>query len=474
MSKDYKQMIAKVGFLIIALVLLGKIALSVFEESKNIVEKDVKVYEVSQEDIISSGREILIKSFTEEILSLQWISEDELLIEGTIDSKDDLYLFDMANKELTKYKGEITTEEKDYGDYVFIKEIPDYGDLCSLGNTIGILNASDFKEIASDASFNNEIKLVLSDDLSKMVYYHNKNNSLVTYSFKKDFYITIKKDVAESVLEEFDESIKISPEGGYVSVENRKDLIEDSTFDIYGADSGKTYAQSVMGIKLSWAPDDSRVCFYYTKETRKVKDESDILNVVSKRVGYYNVEKKELDYVDSNVSNDNMISEIYWSSDSERFTSLLGDRLDTGEITITAALEFNFEMNQFREIKLKEKENITANAKLDLIDYDNEYILVVDSKESYEIKKIQKDTSEIKEFKDLSMMTINDERYAYYYKDSDALVTANLNLITLTKANFEGFIHLEGNNYVVYPSKDLKYLVVWFKLENEIKILTSE
>ena len=87
--------------------------------------------------------------------------------------------------------------------------------------------------------------------------------------------------------------------------------------------------------------------------------------------------------------------------------------------------------------------------------------------------RILKDNAEIIEFEDLSMMKINNNELAYYYKESNALITANRDFITVTKPNFQGYIHLLGSDYVIYPSSNIDYLVVWFQSTNEIKILSA-
>ena len=475
MTKKNIKIIAKVFFMIIVVLLLIKIASMTFIESKHIEEKAIKTYEVSQEEIISSGNEILVKSFKKGIDVVFWISPTELLIEGTLGNETGQYVFDMIAKELIKYKGEEKSLEKDYGQYEFIKNIPNYGDLCIYESKIGLLTSShEFKVVADNAMYNGEVKLILSDDLSKMLYYHHDNKSIVIYSFESDFYKTLKLEIEKSILDNFEKYVKLSPLGGYVSIETRNEVFMDSNFSIFGADSGKLYASDVMGVQLSWAPDDSKVCYYYTKETEKLEvSQSSDIDVISKRVGYYDVISKEIEYIDSTESEKNMVSQIYWSSDSERFSCLTGSQNENGNIVVDSALEFDFLKNSFNEITFKEPETAPIGARLELIDYDEAYILVVDSEISYKIMRILKDNAEIIEFEDLSMMKINNNELAYYYKESNALITANRDFITVTKPNFQGYIHLLGSDYVIYPSSNIDYLVVWFQSTNEIKILSA-
>ena len=148
--------------------------------------------------------------------------------------------------------------------------------------------------------------------------------SIVIYSFESDFYKTLKLEIEKSILDNFEKYVKLSPLGGYVSIETRNEVFMDSNFSIFGADSGKLYASDVMGVQLSWAPDDSKVCYYYTKETEKLEvSQSSDIDVISKRVGYYDVISKEIEYIDSTESEKNMVSQIYWSSKGEKNGNVL-------------------------------------------------------------------------------------------------------------------------------------------------------
>ena len=63
MTKKTVKLVSKIIFVMISLILLIKIISMTFTEKLEIELKEVKVYEVSQEEIVSSGREITIKSF---------------------------------------------------------------------------------------------------------------------------------------------------------------------------------------------------------------------------------------------------------------------------------------------------------------------------------------------------------------------------------------------------------------------------
>lgn len=471
MTKQKIKLASKVIFVIISFILLVKIISMVFTESLEIELKEVKIYEVSQEEITSSGREITIKSFKDGIDNVYWINDEELLIEGVINNKLDNYVFNMAENELKIFKGK-NNFNSDYGEYEFLKNIPGYGDLCILNNQIGLITqSSGFKVIAGNASYKNKVLYTLSSDLSKLAYYHNGNQKIVTYSFEKDFYRTIKTDISENQLNNFNKYIKLSPIGGYLSIEIRAEELEKSVFYVYGADSGREYAVDVMGVQLSWAPDDSKVSFYYAKESEVLNTKKDF-DIKSKRVGYFNVKTKKIEYLDSLNSETTMISKLNWSLDGTRVSTLIGENYEN-QVLLKSIYEYDFSTNKISEISLNELNINLSQVKVDLVDYDDVFILVVDSSNSYNIKRILKDTSEVIEFKDLVSMNINGNDNMYY-SDLDAMITSTDVLITVTKSKFQGFIQLNEGQNNIYPSNGIKYLAVWSENSNEIKILNTK
>jgi len=94
-----KLNIKHIIFLVIVVLLLVKLVQLTFYEDVSISNRDVKTFEVSQEDIISSGQEIIIRSF-DTIDRVKWLNNQQLLIEGSINQVQDKYIFDVANYEL--------------------------------------------------------------------------------------------------------------------------------------------------------------------------------------------------------------------------------------------------------------------------------------------------------------------------------------------------------------------------------------
>lgn len=464
-----KKTIIKRGiFLAIVLLMLLKLIQLTFHQGMSKDEHHVKAFEISQEDIISSGQEITIKSF-ETIKDTKWLNSESLLIEGTIGGVEDLYLFDLSNFELMRYKADIHAPVT-YDDYIVIKEIPGYGMLALKDSAIGLIKDGTYKVILENITYEEQANYLLSNDMSKLLMYHADKSTIVTYNFEKDFYRTIKAPVDEEVLKAFYDRVQLSPIGGYVSIEYRQSTIDESYFKIYGADSGRLYAEDVFGINLSWAPDDSRVCYYYAKEVEALSTNVfENMDFIGNRIGYYDVEKKKIDYIDVVGNNEKLISEVFWSNHVAM--TLTGTVSDTIELQSVRA--YDFDSDTYNEWTLGLK-RFPLGTSIELLNDMDAFILLFDVENNHQVIKVLKSSQEVVDYGDIMSFDTNDQDDQYYYKVGDKFITADASKLTVSGGNSQGFIQLDDRAYKVIPNESLTYVGVWFTELNTLKILSTK
>lgn len=462
-----KLNIKHIIFLVVVVLLFVKLVQLTILEDVSITERDVKKFEVSQEDIISSGQEIIIKSF-DEIDRVKWLNNQQLLIEGSINQVQDKYIFDIANYELMMYKEDEHAPD-DYGEYTVIKEITDRGLLSTDGKSLGLLIDQEYHEIIGDVTYDNIMRYKLSDDLSKILFYNASKDTIVSYSFEKDFYKTIKAPIDSSIVSNFKECVQISPVGGYVSIEYRNEIAEESYFSIYGADSGKLYAEDVYGVQLSWAPDDSRVCYFYSKEVFPLKQPTvEGMNFIGKRIGYYDVENKSIDYIATLSEDDKLISKVYWSD--HMITTLTGDIDDN--ISIHTLLSFDFDSETYNEWTIDLTE-LGVDTNVELLNDVDAFILLLEDSKTQQVMRIEKDSKEVTSYNDIKTFDTLDESDLYYYRGQNKFITVDNEMITVSNGKSQGFIQLDDASYYIMPNEALTQIGVWFIRSNEIKILNT-
>lgn len=458
------QRVAKIIFVIVVLVLIGINVKLALKEEIQTESKAVKTYEISQSDIVSSGQEIIIQSFSS-IDSVKWIDNDQLYIEGIIDDQKGSYVFDTSKHELMTYQS-LVAENVDFGAYTFILEIPEYGALCTKDTTIGLLKDGEYKILAENATFDNQILLKISEDLTKMLYYHHDKETLVTYNFDKDFYRTINAPLEGFTVDFFKNNVQISPIGGYVSIEYSLEILGDSYFSIYGADSGRLYADEVYGTQLSWSPDDEYLCYYYTKESMKGNNLIDEMNMISNRIGYYDVNKKSIKYLDSSQMDRAVVSKIYW--DNHKVTALTGEVSDM--FKINGMITYDFDSQLIQEIELDIPE-ISNNSKVIISNMQDRFILYTRDGDSKGVVRIMKETHEV---------LVNDSLNAFnvkglsqdYFVQSGYFISFDQEKVIISGEEFEGYMFIEHMSFDILPTQNMSYIALWDQKSQHIHILS--
>ncbi len=287
-----------------------------------------------------------------------------LIIKGRKEEKDHTYYYDLNNKKLVEYM-----EEKEL-------ILPDdiKGDLYKY-----------------------------SKDKTKVLYINTKNR-LISYNIKKDFKREIKVEVDDYVLKNFKKKVLISPMAGYISIEYDKE--NEQFFSVYGADSGRKYKEDIYGYNLSWADDDSKLCYVLSKEG-DLKD---------RKIGYYNIKTKKLDYLDLK---DKIISKIYFKGDDIDF-------IVEGNVLVF----YSFNDNKVKKINLHmmgEVFNYSADT-------------LICNKEEKIVKKIDENYN-ISVYKDLLDMKDDD----YFYKDDEYFIYFNQEGIHIENHKTKTIIELDKN-----------------------------
>lgn len=460
-----KGKIKKIIFVGIVALLAVRLMMVTFSERVDVIEQPIKTYEVSQEDIISSGQEITIKSF-DYIDEVTWLSDQMLKIEGLIGEAQDEYLFDLQNNELLKLTS--AEEVQNYPDYEIITTVDDYGVLAIKEHAIGLIKDAEFKVIIDDISFNGINQYKLSTDKSKLLLFNANKHTIVTYNFKKNFYKTINLDLTDTMIENFDQVFQLSPVGGYISVAYEQTPIETSYFKLFGADSGRLYAEDVYGVALSWAPDDSKLCYYYAQETKAVEREvTDGLTYTAKRIGYYDVSKKKIEYLQELHSEGEVISKIHWN---DQTISILTGVIEENNL-LSSLITYDFNKDKYNEWRIDK--GFDENTTIKMLNDVDAVILLLDNQENHEVLKINKNGEEIENLDGIVAFDTLKEKDIYFYQKNGCFITADVEKITVSNGKSQGFIQLDTNDYVVIPNNDLSHIAVWFKGKHEVKILNT-
>lgn len=459
--KNKKRLFVKLIIVVIGLLLMVKAYDMMKVEEVFVEEKPQVVYDVPQSDIITSGQETIIKTF-DQILSIQWVSDHELFIEGVIDGVIGNYSFDTNKQVLKVYSSELSNESP-LGE-TFVASISDGKDLLVENGSLILKTPTEEKIIIGNMMYGENALFELSDDNSKLLFYNTDKNSLVTYNFEKDFYRTIYNDVTQSVLEDFYRLVKLSPLGGYVAIESRSDELLEHNFSIYGADSGNLYAKDVHGVDVAWSKDDKYLTYYYTKESETINSDSNYLK--SKRMAYYDVDRKEIQFIDSTPTEFSMLSDIYWYGD--QVSVLIGSADES--LNVNGLWIYDFASDMFKEIPLS-LDNLALDTVFDFIVADDMLFIIIDSPLDHRVVRINMTTHERDMFDNLKPFDVNGKESVFYYHNKESLLTFDDEKLTLSHGKKEGYAYIEHEVFKVYPNPNLQGFAVLLPQKNIIKLL---
>lgn len=458
-----KRNIVKAFVVLIAALLLIVIYSKTKKETLHFVPVVNSVPELSQKEIITSGHETIIQSF-KTIEDVKWLDSQQLLIKGSLETRSGYYVFNLEKQLLMPYK-ENMDKISDLKSLTY--EIKNGKILTVNNSTIEIQEDNSQKVIAKDIHYKDEDLYQISEDGSKVLYYNALDKTLVTYDFNKNAYKIILKNVPEIILNNFFEKVKLSPLGGYISIEYFSDELEENYFSIYGADSGKLYGEEIHGIDVTWSKDDLYLAFFYTKESEKISESSN--KIISKRLGYYDVENKAIKYLDSTPLEKEMVSKLKWQG--HKTAVLVGHVLDT--LNVTGLLINDFKDLNFYEIPM-EINGLSPNALINLL-WQNQYLWVfINQEDNQDIYKVDTVSGHISLYKDLKPFSLIDlEAVNYYYKDGK-LITFQDNKVTLADVDKERIAHVDDVSFKVIPHPDMNGFALWLDEEMVIKIVDND
>ncbi len=85
----------------------------------------------------------------------------------------------------------------------------------------------------------------VSQSGDKLIYMVKESQQMATYSLESYRKKVIPGDLPASVFENFHESIRLSPDGGYFTVISADGSYPDHSINVFGADSGRKYAEEI-------------------------------------------------------------------------------------------------------------------------------------------------------------------------------------------------------------------------------------
>lgn len=286
---------------------------------------DTKVYEIEQterdhavvEKIESDKGVVVLENFDANPAHVRFLEGDLIEIDGHHTTYGNgVYQVDLSEMTVQQVEGLSNLDPQTYTEVL----------KSSLGliltkqdGSAGLYHQAldgELKRISGNFIPTAEKSVKLSANGEKLIYLVRESKQMATYSLRTSKKKVVPGNLPDAVVENFDRNVELSPDGGYFMIFNSSGEYGEHTLNVYGADSGRKYADEIQGTSPKWSPDGKRLSFVYSGAL------STPALLTDTRVGYMKFPEREIVYFD-NVSDQYVINdEMYWNASSTTLSYL--------------------------------------------------------------------------------------------------------------------------------------------------------
>lgn len=410
--------------------------------------------EIVSSDISVEEGYISISSFAESTIENQWISENELVIKAKHEIEGLAnYKFNIVDINLEKLDSDLDTIKVSDVKYDVIYRLDNYDLLLSREKEdyveLYIFRQEKISKVGSLKKMKKKPFLV-SKDLSKVMYL-DEENYINTYNISnsKKRSSILKFEGLSSL--DFFEQFNISNDGGFFSYSLLSENYSESSFSIYGADSGRLYATDIIGVKPKFSTLSNKVAFFYSGDVTS--------NILSKsRVGILSLKSKKITYYDRTDEGETYFGDIKWTKDNEKviFTSSLDDENYIHVLDISKMMKLNYSVL-----------NVELDSNLEVIG-DRVYWTVDDNgrKKLSILETTGKSPSYVEK---LRLLNNNNKNYILSSADDVYVIQGNY-LLKVSDEATEQIAYIDEDSKLLSISPDGRYILVEKTIDASIEI----
>ncbi|SHJ78925.1 hypothetical protein [Paramaledivibacter caminithermalis] len=456
---------------------------------------DMKVISLSKQqhedndlEIIDGENHIRYVSNLNTIKDIVWINEDIVQFKGK-DGESDIFKvfqFNYTDKDFSlnnNYK-EDKFYNKDFKEKIeYVKRI-DEDNYAIYVEGKGLFHAIKGKKpifIANNIKLDDKLLLKISDNKKKIAYYDPNEKMIKIYDFINNQSIKIEQDINDEILNDFEDNINFSYEGGYLTVSNiNRENFKESYFTVYGADSGKMYVEKLMGINPVWGNNNLFIAFTYIQDNSIANTKkSSIENLVGDRIGFLNLKTRKIKYVQSINKGYKVIKPAIWSKEKEILIVIGKYSKDEKKYNFNSIYSYDINKNTITDLAGYFEETNDIGYDFEVQIYDN-YIYISSQNESQEnivkvidlINRRENDLKNLQEF--ITNCEYDDRKLLYKEIDSDKFLYVQNNSIYVSdlKSNHLKF-KTSGIVTGVYesPNKSRLFIISKFGEKYELAIV---
>lgn len=339
-------------------------------------------YQDNELEIVDGDNFIKYASNINFIDDVTWINENVVQFKGKSDESDkfQVFQFDYGDK---KFSLSNNSEQDEF----YLKDFKgkiEYSSEINQDNYVIYIDQQDRKGLfhvrrgqkpiilAQDIKFNDRLLFKISDNKKKIAYYDKSDKTIKIYDFANNEIAKIEQEINNEILNDFENYINFSYEAGYLTIANiNRENFKESNFSVYGADSGKMYAEKLMGINPVWGKDNLKIAFTYIENNSVVNTkEKRSLNLVGDRIGFFNLKTRKIKYVQNFSKGYKVIRPALWSNSNKILIVVGKYDKDENRYDFNRMYSYDMKNNTLADLSgyFKDIINIGDNLRIDLLE----------------------------------------------------------------------------------------------------------
>lgn len=406
---------------------------SEYEDKQHIVEK-----------IESSKGVVLLDSFSTEPDAVKFVESNLIEIKGAHETYGEgTYLVNLDEMTVNQLE---SMEIIDPETYVEILRSP-YGLILGMkDDRKGLYHQTPdgaLKKISGNFVLEQEADVKLSESGNKLIYLVRESGQMATYSLTTSKKKVVPGTIPDAVLKDFGTSVDLSPDGGYFMIFNSEGLYGDHKVNVYGADSGRKYADEIHGTSPAWSPDGQRLGYIYSGLLENPQSLSDT------RIGYIKFPEREIVYFDK-VSSEHILGDkLYWNQDGTSISYVrksIGD--GTSELrtySIADGLLYSFEFQPQNDAFPTDV--IIGNSRIVMYWEENETIKIFDT--DGVVKSTEERIDTIRTFDSENVPFIVSNGSFMFYKGTELVIQGESSREVLEMQGLKQVVFAESARWIV-------------------------
>ncbi|WP_432409254.1 hypothetical protein [Wukongibacter sp. M2B1] len=417
-------------------------------------------YDRKEIEIVEGENFIKYVSDIKNAYDVRWIDDNIVTFKGLVDNnKTKVFEFDLSSKKLLQNQEkseEFFHKEFKENTELIVKIDSDnyliYSEDPKKRGLFHVRRDKEAKLLSDSIKLNDQLLVKVSDNKKKSVFYDTNEKVMKVYNFSSKKVASIDKEIGSDALKNFKNNVKFSYEAGYLAVANiNRENFKESYFSVFGADSGKVYAEELLGINPVWGKENLTVAFCHM-EDNSVANTKDVTEegLVSDRVGFYNLRTRKIKYTQKMGKGYKVIRPTIWKDNSEALIVVGKYFEEDNKYYFNKIYSYGLKSNTLSDLQgyVKDINSVGEDYKIDLIK-NNIHVSSSNNDSKNNVRIINLNKRSVKEYNNLQEFTSEkqgrEDPMIYKYLDENRLLYVLKNGVYIT--DFE-------SNYLKYKASE--------------------